>query len=438
MSDSVYTVKRLNREIRHLLEENYRTVWVDGEISGLAAPPSGHLYFSLKEGNSVIRCAYFRNRQVHRNLVPAEGMQVLARGQISCYEPRGDLQLIVYHLEESGEGILQRAFERLKQKLAAEGLFDPQNKQPVPQYPGTVGIVTSESGAALHDIVVTLNRRYPVARVIVYPTLVQGTDAPASIIRAIDQAELHNQADVLIIARGGGSLEDLQAFNHEDVCRRIFACPIMTISAIGHEIDFTICDFVSDQRAPTPTAAAELATPDLRQVHQALHDSKSRIRRCMATAMRDTQQVLDLTTARLTHPESKIAAYHARFHTYQKYLNYNMQGVMDGFQNKLGKCSALVRTHSPWFYLRLRAQQLQSNSHSLLSCARNYLQNQQRTIRQKRDIIQLMSPDHTLQRGYAIVQDEKKQVVTDADDTQSGDILDIRVARGRFTAVVNR
>ena len=375
---------------------------------------------------------------MHRNLTPAEGMQVLVRGQVSYYEPRGDLQLIVHHMEDSGEGVLQRAFEQLKRKLAAEGLFDPQNKQPIPQYPGTVGIVTSETGAALHDIVVTLNRRYPVARVIVYPTLVQGADAPVSIIQAINQAEEHKQADVLIIARGGGSLEDLQAFNHEDVCRRISACSMVTISAIGHEVDFTICDFVADQRAPTPTAAAELATPDIRQVHQAFQDSKSRISRCLKTMMRDTQQMLDLTTSRLTHPESKIAAYQAEFHTYRKYLNYNIQGVISSFQNKLEKCSTRMQTHSPWFYLRLRAPQLQSNVHSLLSLTRNYLQNQQQAIQQKREIIQLMSPDHTVQRGYAIVQDERKQIVTDAGKTQSGDILKIRVSRGHFTAIVNK
>ncbi len=365
-------------------------------------------------------------------------MQVLVRGQVSYYEPRGDLQLIVHHMEDSGEGILQRAFEQLKRKLAAEGLFDPHHKQPVPKYPDTIGIVTSETGAALHDIVVTLNRRYPVARVIVYPTLVQGTDAPASIIQAIDQAELHHQADVLIIARGGGSLEDLQAFNDEDVCRRISTCSMVTISAIGHEVDFTICDFVSDQRAPTPTAAAELATPDIRQVRQAFQNSTSRISRCLKTVMRDTQQMLDLTTSRLTHPESKIAAYQTEFHTYQKYLNYNIQGVMDSFQNKLEKCSTRMQTCSPWFYLRLRTPQLQSSIQSLLSLTRNYLQNQQQAVEQKREIIQLMSPDHTVQRGYAIVQDEKKQIVTDAEKTHSGDILKIRVSRGKFTAIVNK
>ena len=257
---AVYSVKTFVEELRFLLESSYRTVWIEGEVSGLARPGSGHLYFSLKEQNAVIRCAFFRSRQIGSPDIK-EGMQVLVKGQISLYEARGDLQLIIQHLEPAGEGALRRAFEQLKKKLLDEGLFDPDRRMPIPSMPKTIGLVTSGSGAALRDILVTLRRRYPIANVILSPTLVQGELAPLQICESLAALAKHTDVDVIIVARGGGSLEDLQAFNDEQVARAIYHCPIAVVSGIGHETDTTIADLVADHRAPTPTAAAEFVTP---------------------------------------------------------------------------------------------------------------------------------------------------------------------------------
>ncbi|MDE2196596.1 MAG: exodeoxyribonuclease VII large subunit, partial [Gammaproteobacteria bacterium] len=258
----VFSVSRLNHEARALLEGGFPLLWVEGELSNLSRPASGHLYFSLKDAAAQVRCALFRNRATLLRCKPAEGMQVLVRARVSLYEPRGDFQLIVEHMEDAGHGALQRAFEQLRQKLAGEGLFDPAHKKPLPAMPGIIGVVTSPSGAALRDILSVIRRRQPSARVILYPAPVQGEGAGAKLAAMIRTASARAECDVLIIARGGGSLEDLWAFNEEAVARAIHACALPIISGVGHEIDFTIADFVADARAPTPTAAAELVTPD--------------------------------------------------------------------------------------------------------------------------------------------------------------------------------
>ena len=256
------SVSELNRTVRRLLEDDIARIWVEGEISNLARPASGHVYFSLKDEKAQVRCAWFRQRQRGPTIHLKNGDQMLVFGKVSLYEPRGDYQIIVEQVENAGEGELRRRFEALKNKLADEGLFDTERKQPLPALPGRIGVVTSPSGAAIRDILTVLRRRFPAIPVLVYPTAVQGDAAAGEIASAIDTAVRRAECDLLIVGRGGGSLEDLWPFNEEVVARAIAACPIPVISAVGHEVDVTIADFVADVRAPTPSGAAEIAVPD--------------------------------------------------------------------------------------------------------------------------------------------------------------------------------
>jgi exodeoxyribonuclease VII large subunit len=258
----IYSVSRLVRETRAVLEGSFPLLWISGEISNLAQPASGHIYFSLKDEIAQVRCAMFRMRRQQLRFQPANGQQVLVRARVSLYEARGELQLIVEHMEPAGEGALRLAFEQLKQKLGAEGLFDSDKKKPLPELPRQLGIITSPSGAAIRDLLSVLRRRFPALPVVLYPVQVQGTEAPRQIVRMLQLANRREECDVLILSRGGGSLEDLQPFNEEAVARAIHASRIPVVSGVGHEIDFTIADFVADHRAPTPSAAAELVAPD--------------------------------------------------------------------------------------------------------------------------------------------------------------------------------
>src|SRR5882724_12638255 len=258
----VYTVARLNNEVRLLLERGLSVVWVEGELSNLSQPSSGHWYFSLKDRDAQILCAMFRQKNTHIGFIPKVGNAVLARGRVSLYEPRGDYQLIVEHLEEAGAGALQREYEKLKIRLAAEGLFAAERKRALPAFPRRIAVVTSPTGAAIRDVLNILRRRYPAASVLIYPTPVQGAAAAPGIVAALRAASAQRLCDVIILTRGGGSIEDLWAFNDESVARAIHASELPVVAGIGHEVDFTIADFVADARAPTPSGAAELVAPD--------------------------------------------------------------------------------------------------------------------------------------------------------------------------------
>ncbi|WP_424945688.1 exodeoxyribonuclease VII large subunit [Candidatus Spongiihabitans sp.] len=437
----VYTVKQLNSELRDLLETSYRSIWVEGEISGLAAPASGHLYFSLKDQTSLIRCVFFRNRQ-NRNRAtpmasPMEGMGVLLNGQISCYEPRGDLQFIVSYMEQAGEGALRRAFEILKQKLAAEGLFEPQHKSEIPTHPGAIGIITSDNGAALHDILVTLERRFPLANVVLYPALVQGAKAPKSIIAAINLAEKRNEVDTLILARGGGSMEDLQAFNDEGVARKVFGCAIPIVCGVGHEVDFTICDFVADQRAPTPTAAAEFVTPDIRQIKQEFLLRHNRLCENTLKYIQDFQQSVDYFTSGLLHPKQKLAGYLAEHKHLYKQLTFYIHSHIELINNLHDKYLSLIAAHSPDSMIQYLGQQLRANRHALSRSVGIQISNKQQALQQNHGKITLMSPEHTLHRGYAIVQNRKNKVITDPRHTKLGESLRIKVSKGQINVLVD-
>ena len=253
----IYTVSQLNAEARYLMEDNFESISLIGEVSNFARPSSGHCYFSLKDNNAQVRCAFFCHSQRGLTFKPESGQQVLVQAKVSVYEARGDYQLIVSQMQLAGEGALQVAFEKLKQKLAAEGLFDEENKLEVPEIPTCVGVITSPTGAAIRDILRVLHRRFPAVPVIIYPSAVQGNQAKEHLVSAIQKANARKECDVLILARGGGSLEDLWPFNEEIVARAIVDCDIPMVTGVGHEVDFTIADFVADQRCATPSAAAE-------------------------------------------------------------------------------------------------------------------------------------------------------------------------------------
>src|SRR3990172_11056784 len=302
----IYSISRLNHEVRGMLEADFPMIWVEGEISNIARPSSGHLYFSLKDETAQVRCAMFRTRSRHIGLNPDNGMQVLARARVSLYEPRGDFQLIVEQMEETGDGALRRAFELLKQRLSAEGLFDPAHKIPLPALPRQIGIITSPSGAAIRDILHVLKRRFPALPVLIYSIPVQGASAAPEIARMINLAAQRNECDVLILARGGGSLEDLWAFNEEMVARAIYHCPIPIITGIGHEIDFTIADFAADVRAPTPSAAAELVSPDRAQMLHVVKNVEARLAHLARAMLARQRERLTWLQRRLVHPGRRV------------------------------------------------------------------------------------------------------------------------------------
>ncbi|MEP7246615.1 MAG: exodeoxyribonuclease VII large subunit [Gammaproteobacteria bacterium] len=305
---AVYTVSRLNREVRLLLEHGMPVVWLEGELSNYSAPASGHWYFSMKDRDAQIRCAMFRQKNMGVGFTPKSGQHVVVRGRVTMYEPRGDYQLIVEHMEEAGVGALKREFERLKAKLTTEGLFALDRKRALPRFPRSIGVVTSPTGAAIRDILHILARRFPPASVVIYPTPVQGAAAIPAIIEAIATANARAECDVLIVARGGGSLEDLWAFNDEGVARAIHASVLPVVSGIGHEVDFTIADFVADARAPTPSGAAELVVPDRHACLDVLVRTADRLSVAMRRELRTVSSRFDAACMRLKmmHPGARL------------------------------------------------------------------------------------------------------------------------------------
>lgn len=344
---TIYTISELNQMVRSLLEDAFPPLWVEGEISNFSCPSSGHWYFSLKDSGAQIRCAMFQGRNRAIGFQPENGAHVLVRGRISLYEPRGDFQLIADFMEEAGDGALRRAFELLKERLATEGLFDPAHKKPLPALPNAIGVVTSPTGAAIRDILSVLKRRFPSIPVIIYPTAVQGNQAAQQIAQAIQIANIRQECDVLIVARGGGSLEDLWSFNEENVARAIYASEIPIVSAVGHEIDFTIADFVADQRAPTPSAAAELVSPDKAEWLQQLNKLARNLIRQIDTHIERHQQTLAHLIKRLRHPGQQIQDRFQRLDDLEQRLQRAWQFQLHRKQQALANLSRALDAVSP-------------------------------------------------------------------------------------------
>ena len=436
LPNNVYSVKSLVSELRSLLESNYRQVVVEGEISGLARPASGHLYFSLKEGNALIRCAFFRNRRLGSS-DPEEGMQVQIRGQISVYESRGDLQLIVTKLEPAGEGALLRAFELLKKKLREEGLFDPVHKRPIPDIPSSIGVVTSPSGAALQDIRVTLKRRFPAAKVILYPTLVQGDKATQSICKTIDLVSDRKEVDVMIIARGGGALEDLQAFNDEAVARAIFRCKVPVVSGVGHETDFTIVDMVADDRAATPTAAAERITPDGAKLIRECLAFRKRLTELIFRLLNQQRQSIDYASARLVHPTQRLESYRSEQRSLIKNLIGSMRLSLIQLSNQVQKNNLSLTAHNPVHLVRQYQHQLQIDRKAIIRQMKYALKNRGVEVAHRRAQLALVSPMQTLVRGYAILQTKDGQVLSRINQLKGKELITATLQDGKIELAVN-
>jgi exodeoxyribonuclease VII large subunit len=436
----VYTVSRLNRTARQLLEQGLPRVWLEGELSNLARPTSGHLYFTLKDNRAQIRGAMFRNRNQLLRFQPQEGMQVLVRARVSLYEPRGEYQLIAESMEEAGDGALQRAFEELKRQLELEGLFAADHKLPLPLLPHRIGVVTSPSGAAIRDVLSVLKRRFPAIPVLVYPVPVQGKGAGREIAAMLRRAAERRDCDVLILTRGGGSLEDLWAFNEEVVARAIYDCPIPVISAVGHEVDFTIADFVADQRAPTPSAAAELASPDQYEWLAQLSTLQARSARHLQQDLRACWQQLSALNRRLQlrHPGQYLRQQAQRMDELEQRLRLVIRSHFNKLQSDLNVALGSLRQATPIHAIRRTGMQRQSLDQRLGAAVTTLLQQRQRRLAVACKSLDTLSPLATLDRGYAIVSRlEDKRILHSATEVRPGDQVEARLAQGRLRCTVD-
>ena len=435
----VYTVSRLNREAKVLLENSFPPIWLEGEVSNLARPASGHVYFSLKDAQAQVRCAFFHQHQRLAGITLRDGLHVLVRARVSLYEGRGDYQIIIEYLEEAGEGALRRAFDALKQRLLQEGLFDVAHKKSLPRLPRRLGIITSPSGAVLHDILTTLRRRFPGISVLVYPVPVQGEGAAGKIADAIRLTSEHGDCDALILARGGGSLEDLWAFNEEIVARAIYACPIPIVCGVGHETDFTIADMVADARAPTPTAAAEMLSPDRQEWLAQFARFEVRLRTDIQGHLRDQQQHLDWLTARLIHPRNRIALLQQNLGASAQRLYLAQTASLRQARSEMQAMIARLHQLSP----RPQILALTLNSRHLYSrlCGgmKRRLELADSRLRQFMQTLHVLSPLATLERGYAIVRyPDHGSIVTDAGKIKPGERVQARLARGHLDCLVEK
>jgi exodeoxyribonuclease VII large subunit len=414
---NVYSPSELNHEARLHLEAGFGTIWVEGEISNFTRSAAGHMYFSLKDDRAQISCALFRGNTYGLGFKPANGMQVRARGRVSLYEPRGNYQLIADSLMQSGEGLLRAKFELLKNQLATEGLFDDRHKSPLPAFPQRIAIMTSSTGAALRDVLNVLARRWPLAAVRIYPVPVQGLEAAPAIVQALASANRHRWAEVIIIGRGGGSLEDLWAFNEEPVARAIFASEIPVVSAVGHEIDFSISDFVSDLRAPTPSAAAELISPDQTALLEGLERVSERLKYASTRRLQALAQKLDHLSHRLKQQ-----------HPGQRLLQNRRQ--LEQVHNRL---LAAGRRMVPQRRLEL-ANIVQ---HRLLQAAKRIVPQRRKMLQDLVRTLHAVSPLPTLARGYAIVMDAGSQTaISSVSQASKGQSLITQLDDGQIVSSV--
>ena len=422
-AEHVYTPTELNREVRLHLEMGFPRILIEAEVSNLSRPASGHQYFTLKDERAQVRCAFFRSAAARSGVRLENGMQVLARGRISLYEPRGEFQMIVDSVQEAGEGALLRQFEELKKKLESEGLFDPAHKRPLPRFPLRIALVTSPRGAAVRDILHVLERRWPLAQVRLYPVLVQGAEAPAAIRNAIVAANRQGWADLLICGRGGGSLEDLLAFNDESVARVIHASAIPVVSAVGHETDFSISDFVADLRAPTPSAAAELATPDQHALREAFDRHQRQLIRRMEGRLQRNAQGLDHLAHRLQqrHPAVRLGEQSRRLQLLEAGLSRGIRQSVESRRLRVQGATRRLAAQQPGRRLDLLAGRLAAGRRALHRSAEQTLVTRRRQLQELARTLQAVSPLATIGRGYAVITAaESDRVISSVSQTRAG------------------
>ncbi len=439
----ILTVSQLNDTIKDLLEEVFGLVWVEGEVSNLRRPQSGHTYFTLKDDKSQIRAVYFRkygfakNRSADFEL--EEGSSVLCRARLSVYPPRGDYQLIIESVEPRGVGALQKAFEQLKAKLAAEGLFDPQYKKDLPFIPGRIGVITSPTGSVIRDILNVTKRRYPAADILIAPSKVQGDNAAAEIIQALSNLHAAGSVDVIIIARGGGSLEDLAPFNDENLARKIFSCSIPIVSAIGHETDFTICDFVADLRAPTPSAAAELVVPQRLELITQIKNLKKRAITGYGRYMTDFRKSLAGLQERFKDPRRLVIDLQIHMDGLQQRMHRAMRHQNKYLAGSLQQLELSLIHQSPAKQVQERRMLLNVLQKDILSNFRSYWATHHEHLQKLAAVLDSLSPLAVLQRGYSITRKlPSGEIVRQAATLKANEEVNIQLAKGNFNARVEK
>ena len=414
--DEIYSVSDYIKLCKNAIEKNIPQCFVEGEISNLSMPSSGHWYFSLKDKNSQVRCAFFRLNQRKIKFTPENGMSVIIRGATTLYPQRGDFQLIIQQMEPAGIGNLQLAFDQLKNKLRLEGLFDSANKKEIPSFPTKIGVISSSTGAVIKDIIKVLNSRYPLAKILLYDTVVQGENAHLKIIKALRAADRSKNCDVIILARGGGSLEDLWAFNEEELAREIYQCSTPIISSIGHETDTTIADFVSDLRAPTPSAAAMSATPDLNTILYNASKLKKYLYDSIKQSIESKKNTLELLRLRIVNPSQQLHLNAQKLDELEIRLLKQNKTLIDDNKEKLKLSFSQLLTHSQNF-IKLRQNELSNYGNSL----------------------NLLSPLNTLSRGYTMTQDNRGSIITSVKRIKLNEVISTKFHDGKVTSkVVNK
>ena len=414
--DEIYSVSDYIKLCKSAIEKNIPQCFVEGEISNLSMPSSGHWYFSLKDKNSQVRCAFFRLNQRKIKFTPENGMSVIIRGATTLYPQRGDFQLIIQQMEPAGIGNLQLAFDQLKNKLRLEGLFDSANKKEIPSFPTKIGVISSSTGAVIKDIIKVLNSRYPLAKILLYDTVVQGENAHLKIIKALRAADRSKNCDVIILARGGGSLEDLWAFNEEELAREIYQCSTPIISSIGHETDTTIADFVSDLRAPTPSAAAMSATPDLNTILYNASKLKKYLYDSIKQSIESKKNTLELLRLRIVNPSQQLLLNAQKLDELEIRLLKQNKTLIDDNKEKLKFSFSQLLTHSQNF-IKVKQNELSNYGNSL----------------------NLLSPLNTLSRGYTMTQDERGSIITSVKRIKLNEVISTKFHDGKVTSkVVNK
>ena len=437
---TILSVAELNAEVNQLLVRGFPLLWVEGEISNLVRPSSGHLYFTLKDSKSQIRSAMFRNSNMKLKIKPENGMRVLVRGRVGLYEPRGEYQLIAEHMEDAGVGQLQKEFEALKQKLSDSGLFDEEHKRELPEYPKRIAVITSPTGAAIRDILTVLNRRSPQTPVLIYPVAVQGESSKIEIETAIRRADLDKKCDVIILARGGGSIEDLWSFNEENVAKAIYNAGTPIICGVGHEIDFTIADFVADLRAPTPSAAAELITADRNQLMTEVLQTQLWLEQNICRELKLKQQHLDWLESRLLlqKPSNKINQQAQRLDDIETRLHFNIRSVLEKKSAQISHLKKRLNSNLPSRKV-LEQQQRLNHFKSRLEqsiSAKIKLNNSRFQIQMA--TLDSISPLKTLDRGYTIVKDKHTgKLLTSVSQAQINQAIQVQFKDGEISATVD-
>ena len=443
-NDEIISVGELNKSAKYLLENNFSNVSVVGEISNLSRPSSGHIYFTLKDEDGAIRCAMFKNQNIKLNFSPENGDQCVLKGQVSIYAPRGDYQLIVKNIEPAGAGNLMQKFEALKNKLEIEGLFDPDKKLSIPSSPKHIGIVTSSSTAAFQDIISTVQRRSPSSQVSLSEAIVQGDNAHVSIINALNRIVLFNEInpenkiDVVILSRGGGSIEDLWCFNNEDLAREIFSFPIPTISGVGHEIDFTVCDFVSDIRVPTPTASAELVTEFNFRLQDKFNEFKTDIYKNINRLFSDLNQKIEMNQSKLKSPLALLREKNQNLDNLDLRIQQQQEFILSKKRNHIEKIISKVNYNNPLAKLNLITNKINLLLENLKRSTKDKINNNHNTLDKLLKNIEILSPLAILDRGYAIVLNDKGKAIKSSQEVSKGDLLNTRLSKGIISVEVKK